>query len=57
MEKISVIISICRYTKSEILKIKPFALSQHDHNLEIVLIEKLPPLHSIQITQRQNIYP
>lgn len=52
MEKISLIIPICKYTKSETLKIKPFELSQHDHNLETVLTAKLAPLHSIQVTQK-----
>lgn len=51
-EKISVIIHICKYTKPEFLKIKPFQLSQHDHNLESTLTKKIPPLHNIQIAQK-----
>lgn len=52
MEKISVIIPIWKYTKSKILQIKPFELSQHGHDLESVLTEKKSSFHSNQITQK-----
>lgn len=48
MEKISVIIPIWKYTKSKILQIKPFELSQHGHDLESVLTEKNPPFTVIR---------